>query len=235
MNRVDRENDGWTASQSTPAGHLLIAQERYLQKIARALHDGPVQEIIAAQFLLAAMAGDEATRTALQTTLQDVTEGLRALCQTLYPPALGPFGLFKAIESLVEGVSSSAPGLSVTLHQTGDDQSLPAWGQQQLFRIVQELLTNAVTHAKAQHVQVVLAIMDDRVELSVTDDGIGLPAEVDATALDQFVQQGQFGLNLTTIRAQLLGGQAAIGPGPAGGTRAMLTIVQPLPDSPIRL
>ena len=55
------------------------------------------------------------------------------------------------------------------------DAQVPVAAEHHLFRIAQEALTNAVTHAQASRVSVLLAFAVDGVELTVSDDGRGLP------------------------------------------------------------
>lgn len=220
----ERENVGRILSGDLAVGHLLAAQEHDWQRVARELHDGPIQDVIAAQFLVAALAGDDEAGQAVQDALQGVTEALRAVCQALYPPALEPFGLFKAVESLVDKLASSEPTLAVQLERTGDDQALPLGVQQQLFRVVQELLANVRAHAQAQHVTVTLAVDDKGVIVRVVDDGIGVASKLEAAACAKLAQEGRYGLFRLMSRAHTLGGELVVAPRPEDGTVAMLTI-----------
>ncbi len=76
---------------------LAAARERDRQQLANALHDGPLQDLIGARFLVGALTPGGSTEN-IQSSLQAVSPGCSfALCSDLKPPALGPFGLEKAI------------------------------------------------------------------------------------------------------------------------------------------
>src|SRR3954452_19268695 len=117
-----------------------------------------------------------------------------------------------AIPALVEDVRGS--GLDVDLIVEGVPQPLPAGPQLAAYRIVQESLTNVLTHARpASRAWVRLQWRADALELSVLDDGRGAAAAlVDAEGDGR----GQ-GLQGMHERAQLHGGRLEAGPRPGGG------------------
>jgi signal transduction histidine kinase len=83
------------------------------------------------------------------------------------------------------------------------------------FRVVQEALTNVVRHAQAKTAEVRLRALDGRLELEVSDDGVGLPATPANTG---------FGLLGIRERVNGLDGTLALGPRPGGGTRLSVTL-----------
>ena len=105
-----------------------------------------------------------------------------------------------------------------------------------LRRLVRNLLDNARRHARSQ-VQVTLARDDDRVELTVTDDGPGIPATDRDRVFERFTRldearsaaDGGTGLGLAIVRdiAEAHGGDAQIDPAFTGGTRVVVTLPHP--------
>ncbi len=89
----------------------------------------------------------------------------------------------------------------------------------QLLRIVQEALTNVRKHAHAQHVEVRLVARTEDLELTITDDGDGLPQ---ALAVNGDYQR--HGMATMRERAQSLGGRFSIVTGTGQGTRIIVTI-----------
>ncbi|MGZ3430135.1 MAG: sensor histidine kinase, partial [Polyangia bacterium] len=83
------------------------------------------------------------------------------------------------------------------------------------FRIVQEALTNVVRHAKAKQVEVRLGVRDAALELSVRDDGIGLP-------IDE--RPGGFGLIGIRERVAARAGKMELTARPEGGTVLSVTL-----------
>jgi two-component system sensor histidine kinase UhpB len=82
-----------------------------------------------------------------------------------------------------------------------------------LFRILQEALTNVRRHAQARHVRVVLFGFGDYVELTVDDDGLGprgTPPGLGRTGMEE--------------RARMIGGQFRFGYGPWGGASLRATL-----------
>jgi signal transduction histidine kinase len=79
-----------------------------------------------------------------------------------------------------------------------------------LYRIAQEAVNNAVKHSKAGSILVRLSATADRVELSVTDDGVGIPLGP--------AQKDGMGLHIMHYRARMIGGTLSIVRGEKGGT-----------------
>ena len=79
-----------------------------------------------------------------------------------------------------------------------------------VYRIVQESITNALKHAQASRVDVMLIQKNGMVTLTVSDDGVGLPA-------NNAVPEGM-GLRIMDYRARMISGTFELGSGPAGGT-----------------
>jgi len=131
------------------------------------------------------------------------------------------------LPALVERIR--AAGLPVRLTIDGAPASLPASVDLSAYRIVQEALTNTLKHAGAGTEAVVrLTLHPDHVDVWVTDDGAGPPA-------DQSAAQGN-GLRGIAERVDLLGGTLSLGPGPGGGfaMHAQLPVAQlPVAQLPV--
>jgi len=104
----------------------------------------------------------------------------------------------------VEVVAEAKPPLSV-----------PA--QAHLLRIVQESLTNIRKHARADHVQLNLTALDDRLRLLIQDDGQGFNPAADPPA-------SHHGLALMRERADLLGAELSVTSAPGGGTQVCVEL-----------
>lgn len=192
---------------------LVTAAEEERARIARDLHDGPLQKAI----LLGGVAGTAVDDP--QGLATELVAELREVCSRLRPAILDDLGLVPAIEWLLEEASKRgalAPQLS--LHRIGEDQRLSEEAELALFRVTQEALNNAVKHGRAQSVDVALAREDHAILLTVTDDGAG------------FVQASRrragFGLAGMRERVQQLGGSLAVASRPGEGT----TITARVPD-----
>jgi signal transduction histidine kinase len=93
----------------------------------------------------------------------------------------------------------------------GAPRRLSVAAEHHLFRIAQEAMTNAVRHAQASRVSVSLAFAGDVVELTVSDDGRGIPSEKPAHGF-------HFGLSGMRERARALGTRLEVESQPGSGT-----------------
>jgi signal transduction histidine kinase len=199
---------------------LAAARERDRQQLANALHDGPMQDLIGARFLLGAIGPSDLTAE-VQNSLQAVIQSLRSLCSDLKPPALGPFGLEKAIRAHMQSFQSRYPDLAVTLELDVDHQQLPEWARLALFRIFQAAVANVAKHAQASQIWVRLLLDEDQVRLTVADDGQGF--ELPSSWLE-FARTERCGLLTMQERVDALQGRMMVQSTPGSGTRVMVQV-----------
>jgi signal transduction histidine kinase len=88
-----------------------------------------------------------------------------------------------------------------------------------IYRIAQEALHNAIQHADASEIAVRLTQYPDRLRMTVTDDGRGIP---NSTDLRRFVAEGHFGLAGMRERAAMIGGTLDVQSAPDYGTVVIL-------------
>jgi signal transduction histidine kinase len=181
---------------------IVSAREEERRRLRRDLHDGfgPALAAIAAQ---AEAARDLiSTRPEISTTLlndivsqsQNATSDIRRLVYALRPPALDELGLVGAIQAQAQKLNQP-DGLQVTV-QAETLPPLSAAVEVAAYRIVHEALTNVVRHAQAKHCTVSISVVEDRLQLAISDDGIGMSNKVDAGV----------GLRSMRERAEELGG-----------------------------
>jgi signal transduction histidine kinase len=193
------------------------------RRIAATLHDGVVQELVAASFAVAAGAeratarGDGALGAELRDAAGAVRSsigGLRSLLVDIYPPTLLSAGLPAALRDLVATLAGRGP----TIHLDVDEPAvldLAPDEEEAVFRIAQELLRNAVAHAGATEVYLALRQAGEAVQLTVADNGAGFdPARAEA--------DGHFGLRLVSDLVGWLGAELRVAT--AGGTSWVLTV-----------
>jgi signal transduction histidine kinase len=122
-------------------------------------------------------------------------------------PALAPQPSLEFLDKLVEHAREA--GLPVELRIEGEPVQLPAGVDLTAYRLVQEGLTNALKHARAQSAEVVVRYNDGNVELTVSDDGRGGGGG----------DGGGHGLVGMRERVSVYGGELEAGPRPEGGYR----------------
>jgi signal transduction histidine kinase len=222
---------------------LLSSREEERFRLARELHDRLLQELFALNVSLHATAGvstePEVTERlgAVRQEVIRLAEETRRICAELRPPALSILGLADAIRSYTEeqaarwgkvrvvgGFSDSSwdtaqPRLTITLDLDRDRRRLPEQISIALFRVYQEALANVEKHALAQNVWVRERLAEDKVSLSVRDDGCGFAPP---GHLGDFTRQGHFGLLGIHERMAVVGGKVRIISQPGKGTRVVV-------------
>jgi signal transduction histidine kinase len=147
---------------------LIDAEETERTRIARDLHDGPLQKAI----LLGGIHGHDTRDT--KGVAHELVVELRELCARLRPAILDDLGLVSSIDWLLEQASRQfAVEPSLTLSGMTEDDRLAPEAEVALFRVTQEAVTNAVKHGRASSIHVSLAKRDDSLELRIRDDGRG--------------------------------------------------------------
>lgn len=157
------------------------------RRIAGTLHDGVIQELTGASFVVSSAAARATAvgqhdlaavlRDAAATVRRTIT-GMRSLLVDIYPPNLRTSGLVPALDDLA--TSLRCPEVEVSFDLAPDAVTdLDPTIERLIYRVVHECLHNAMRHALAKHVTITLNRHVDGTELSVHDDGIGFdPTEV---------------------------------------------------------
>jgi two-component system sensor histidine kinase UhpB len=198
--------------------HSLRAQEAERRRLARGLHDEVGQSMTAVLLqlkrLTATASPEQRTQLAeaqevVKTSLADV----RRLAQELRPELLDHLGLASALAELASGFEQRTH-VHVERQLERDLPPLDPQSELVLYRVAQESLTNIARHAQAGEVLLSLENGKETVVLRVVDDGRGLDPE--------HVEGG--GLRGIRERALIVGGAAAIKPGPKGGVEVRLEV-----------
>jgi len=211
------------------ASRVLEAQENERRRIARELHDGPVQSLI---YLcrkidsVAALPGITETERIAVKELRAITETLiaelRSISRGLRPSVLDDLGLVSAVERLAEDLHHRT-GIETTTTIIGVPRRLSRNLEAAAYRIVQEALSNVERHAKASHVLVELAFHQMILGLRVVDDGLGFDSKAG-------VHPGGLGLSGMAERVRLTGGRLGVDSVPGGGTTVRVEL--PVGESP---
>jgi len=198
--------------------------------IAYDLHDGVGQSLtlLVSGLKSAWPESDEPDSVKRQHLLQQLARqaltDVKRLALGLRPSLLDDFGLGPALESIVKDFSEHHQ-LNVSLDTTEfADRRLPEAIETAIFRIAQESLTNVAKHAQSKRVFVTLRNTAGTVELSVRDDGVGIPAHFLNGSNGRHL-----GLTGMRERATLLGGEMTIVSSPSQGTQ--LTVRVPISES----
>ncbi len=192
------------------ATEMAMLQDR--ERIARDLHDMVIQRLFAAGMSLQAVQGraqPQVVAERIATTINELDDTIRELRSAIF--RLGQSTEHRSLSAqLTELVHDRARhlGFEPDLRLVGGIDHLPDFIADQLVATVTEGLSNVVRHAMATMAIVYIEHSNDRLLLSITDDGCGLP--------DQAKQAG--GLSNMMWRAAELGGSCTVGHNDPAGT-----------------
>ena len=180
--RLRREKRQAESRYRSLARHQVGVREEERSRIARDVHDELGQKLTALKLevslLSARYSGDQPELgQKLQTLLAliDATmDSVRTIAADLRPPVLD-LGLVPAIEWQVQEFRRRT-GIACELAVGEDDIELDEERATAVFRMLQEALTNVARHARASQVEVALAPRQDELQLTVEDNGVGMPA-----------------------------------------------------------
>lgn len=153
------------------------------KRIARDLHDTVSQELFAANMILSGVAAQalELEKSQIQQQLNGVSDilgtaqnDLRVLLLHLRPTELEGKSLVEGMEMIFRELKEKS-NLTVVFHH--NDVSIPKDMEEHLFRIVQEIVSNTLKHARAQQMDVFLHQEGKQLHLRMVDDGIGFKQE----------------------------------------------------------
>jgi two-component system NarL family sensor kinase len=195
----------------------LEAEDRARRRLAEALHDEALQNLLAARQLLDANDPDS-TALAREGLDEGVTQ-IRDAVFDLHPYLLEQSGLRSALQAVARRAGQRA-GFEV---EVDVDPSTQGAHDQLLFSIGRELIANAAKHSGASHVQVAVRPVAEGIELVVTDDGVG----IDERRRDAAVADGHIGLASCRERAEALGGALTVTGAPGAGTVARVRVPAP--------
>jgi signal transduction histidine kinase len=195
---------------------LLRIGERERSSIGRDLHDGLCQHLagtaMAAQVLAGRLDGRERAAAAeARGIVRLVEEGIaqtRTLANGLLLASIPPEHLVPELEKLAEAVTASQ-GVACRLTVRGDPRVADETMASNLYRIAQEAVRNAVRHAKASRLEIVLQQDGPDLTLTVSDNGPGLPRRRRGPGM---------GLRIMAHRAEILRGEFAVETPQGGGT-----------------
>jgi signal transduction histidine kinase len=197
------------------SARLLQARDDEQRRIARELHDGVGQLVIAVKINNSAIAKETAVLSANAVTaleqnenmLQELHQGIRTISHLLHPPLLDEVGLPVALQWYVEEFSKRS-GIDVALECPESLERASSDLETAIFRIVQECLGNVHRHSASSTARVRLEVGDGRAHLEISDKGVGIPLN----RQNEVKTHGRIGVGLRGIRERIsqLGGEMKI-------------------------
>ena len=152
---------------------LIAGEEKERMRIAQELHDGVNGDLSAIKFKLTSLLKMNNTVINEAVTMIDNScKQVRAISHNLVPPSLKDFNLTEAIASYCENMNSTHKP-EVRFQYIGDAIDLNKKVEVNIFRIIQELVTNALKHADASTIDVQISNRENTLLITVEDNGKG--------------------------------------------------------------
>jgi len=208
-----REEQKRLAVQSMMAG-----EEAERARLARELHDS-LGSMLSSMKLVMGKSPDGPTRDSLSGMVDRASTELRRIAHNLMPEALDRYGLVTAIEDMCDEWNANSD-MEVTLQQYGmDEEAIPDSLKLSVFRMVQEMVTNAIRHGKATETWIQLMQHADRLHITVEDNGTGFNPECIASDKER-------GMGLDNLRSRTTywGGELDLTSEKGGGTTISIEI-----------
>ena len=202
--------------------HSLQIQEEERQRLAQELHDELGQSLTAIKVMTVNLQHNQADKLLITTDISQICDHLltvvRSMMRQLHPLMLDELGLKATLEDLLNHWGTRHPELAIQLNCPDAVDVLSSTITIQIYRIVQECITNIIRHANASIATINLDIGATGLTLQVSDNGLGSEPETLASG---------FGLLGMRERIKSLGGHLSIQTQPEQGLT--ITAWIPLP------
>jgi signal transduction histidine kinase len=209
LHRKTRQLESLNHDLRRLSSRLITMQDDERRRIARELHDGLGQELVAAKILLDRL-GQRNSQQSVELAAAEASEMIdraiqqvRSISHLLHPPLLDEVGLRSALRWYLEGLTKRS-GIKTSLDvQPPDFPRLAPELETAVFRIVQEALTNVFRHSQASKAWITLNWQEDQVVATIRDDGKGIGGRIAA------LQPGSIGIGIAGMnqRAKEFGGE----------------------------
>ena len=180
------------------------AEEGEKKKIARELHDGIGQQLVLLNLLLQnveAKEEDQSSMENIRQLLQSSIQELRELAYNLLPPALDK-GFVNALERFAHRINSlGSVVLNLNLSSSLTEDSFMNVDSFNLYRIIQEVLNNALKHSKATQIDIYVEVQNEHIVIRIIDNGVGFNADEVSEVLG--LQNIKYRMKMAGIRGKL--------------------------------
>ena len=177
---------------------LLVSQEGERRRISKDLHDGIGQQLLVIKNKLMAI-GDEDTKQMVDHTIEEV----RAISRDLHPFQLQELGITKAIEYTINLIDENTT-LFISAEIDNIDDIFSKEDEVNIYRIIQESLSNILKHAHAEAGKVSVKKFTNNILISIRDNGVGFDFS------EKYQDVKSLGLKTLLERTKFLKGQMKV-------------------------
>jgi two-component system sensor histidine kinase DegS len=227
-NKISSSDSLNSAGNAANVTKSLQFVEREHKRLAREIHDGPIQQFAAAilsiEYLERIAAKDDIAAVKeeilrVKDQLREALADFRGFLIQLQPLGLEA-GLGGAIRRLAENYRERH-GVDFRAELSQEDDQFPTVLRSNIFRVVQEAASNALRHGNAKKITVTYEYTPKELILSIQDDGTGFDIEKERVSA---AERGSFGLSNISERVQFVRGDLKIKSDLGKGTDIMIKV-----------
>jgi len=153
--------------------------------------------------------------------IKDVIKEVRRVTFNLKPTVLGDYGLQAALKVFIHEIAKLTD-IKLVYKTTGEMERLPQKVENNIFRIIQEAINNAIKYSGADTIEVVLQHNEQQLLIVVKDEGRGFDARI-VEARSMNIESGRGFFNMYE-RTEYINGKLDIQSAPGQGTTVALTV-----------
>lgn len=206
---------------------ILEGQEEERKRIAMDIHDGIGQMLTSLKYQIESIDSqdNEAVNrkiTEIKQGIKDVIKEVRKVTFNLKPTVLGDYGLQAALNVFVQEIGKLTD-IQLIYRTEGDmTYRLPQKVENNIFRIVQEAINNAIKYSRADKIEVILQQTENEFNITVHDEGAGFDEKIIETR-DINIESGRGFFNMYE-RTEYVNGNLDIKSAPGKGTTVTLSV-----------
>ena len=157
----------------------IEGQDEERKRIAQELHDSIGGNLAGIKLQLASISKNDSAFSTISTQLDDTYQLVRDISHTLVPKKFRQNAFVELVKEYVKSITATGQ-LEVGFHPYPEQKvnAIPDHIQAELFKIIQELMTNTIKHAKATKVDIHLNSYDESISLLFEDNGVGFNADI---------------------------------------------------------
>jgi signal transduction histidine kinase len=205
---------------------ILEGQEEERKRIAMDIHDGIGQMLTSLKFQIGSIDlkdkdKAQATISGIDMLTKEIIREVRKVTFNLKPTVLGDFGLQAALNVFIREIGKLADA-KLVYHPQGEIERLPQKTENNIFRIIQEAVNNAIKYSEADVITVNLQQVDNELIIHVEDNGIGFDLKL-VDSRNTKIESGRGFFNMYE-RTEYINGNLTIDSSPGKGTVVTLSV-----------
>ncbi|HEX7015766.1 MAG TPA: ATP-binding protein [Cyclobacteriaceae bacterium] len=206
---------------------ILEGQEEERKRIAMDIHDGIGQMLTSLKFQIESMDSGSGEKNArrlaeIKQGIKDVIKEVRKVTFNLKPTVLGDYGLQAALNVFIQEIGKLTDTTLEFRTEGSMTYRLPQKVENNIFRIVQEAINNAIKYSGAPKIEVLLKQDENDLVITVSDKGRGFDEKI-VEARDINIDSGRGFFNMYE-RTEYINGNLEIKSAPGEGTTVRLTV-----------